>query len=361
MAYPATINALTVKSDGPTQIIYAAYPNAIRTALLDLVTVLGNAPQGNKASLEERLDVRIDDDGKLKHPSQFVTVGKTNADYTTIQAAIDAISDAAEDKRYTALVNPGKYDEAVTLKDYVDLVGVSPYSTIIACTTHHAITIPANAHCSIKSIQATASLSMRNAIDMGGTSLLVQGCILDGVGQSIEIDAGDAVIFHSQLSTGGFKHRGSAGTSRLFGCLISTPSRAALTVQTGTVYINNSTLLSDSTFAIVATGGTFEFACSTAISANYDCIELTDVSPKFSNSILKSGGATEVIGLVTTDSNPTLTNCKLVALPQGPSVITAAAENTNVKVALCAMNGAIGGNCNNLIGTPYNVIDPDID
>jgi len=54
-----------------------------------------------------------------------VVVAKSNNAYTTIQSAIDSIADAAADNRYTVLVMPGVYEETVTGKDYVDVIGVT--------------------------------------------------------------------------------------------------------------------------------------------------------------------------------------------------------------------------------------------
>ena len=62
---------------------------------------------------------------------QEVTVAKSGAEYTTIMAAINSISDAASDKIYTVLVSPGEYDEAITLKNYVNIVAVDPSATKI--------------------------------------------------------------------------------------------------------------------------------------------------------------------------------------------------------------------------------------
>lgn len=63
--------------------------------------------------------------------ARAVTVAKTGGQYTTIQGAIDSISDAAENKRYCVVVYPGKYIEQVTMKEYVDVVGVDRQSVQI--------------------------------------------------------------------------------------------------------------------------------------------------------------------------------------------------------------------------------------
>lgn len=64
--------------------------------------------------------------------AQIVTVAKSGGEFTTIQSAIDSITDSSSTKPYTVLVYPGKYTEtAIIEKDYVDLVGVSRGSVII--------------------------------------------------------------------------------------------------------------------------------------------------------------------------------------------------------------------------------------
>ena len=53
----------------------------------------------------------------------IVTVAKSGGDYTTIQAAIDSITDASTSNRYLVYVAPGIYSERVTMTAYVDLAG----------------------------------------------------------------------------------------------------------------------------------------------------------------------------------------------------------------------------------------------
>ncbi len=71
------------------------------------------------------------EDGSSSDYQQTVTVAKAGGDYTTIQAAITAIIDAAETKRYLVLVYPGKYTEQVTMKDWVDVRGIDRQSVQI--------------------------------------------------------------------------------------------------------------------------------------------------------------------------------------------------------------------------------------
>ena len=68
-----------------------------------------------------------------------------NGQHTTIQAAIDSITDASPTNRYAIKVMPGTYTENIVLKDYVSLVG-EPLrrTTKIYGTSGTLVTMPAN-------------------------------------------------------------------------------------------------------------------------------------------------------------------------------------------------------------------------
>src|SRR3712207_8926658 len=50
-----------------------------------------------------------------------VVVAKSGGDFTTVQPAIDSITDASQAKRYLVYVAPGTYTGRVTMKSFVDL------------------------------------------------------------------------------------------------------------------------------------------------------------------------------------------------------------------------------------------------
>ncbi len=75
-------------------------------------------------------------------PAQVVTVAKSGADYTTIQGAIDSITDNATGKRYVVLIYPGTYTENVTMEEYVSLVGLDHESTRITSASGTTLTAP---------------------------------------------------------------------------------------------------------------------------------------------------------------------------------------------------------------------------
>ena len=63
-----------------------------------------------------------------------VIVAKSGGDYTSVQAAIDSITDAAADNPYLVWVAPGVYEEQVTMKPYVHLQGAGQEATVITST-----------------------------------------------------------------------------------------------------------------------------------------------------------------------------------------------------------------------------------
>jgi hypothetical protein len=60
-----------------------------------------------------------------------IVVSESGGDFTSIQAAVDSITDASWDNRYLVWIGPGQYDEQVTLKPFVDLQGAGSTATDI--------------------------------------------------------------------------------------------------------------------------------------------------------------------------------------------------------------------------------------
>lgn len=56
--------------------------------------------------------------------NQVVTVGASGCQYTTIQAAINSILDATMVKQYIVQCSPGIYAENITMKPFVNLIGL---------------------------------------------------------------------------------------------------------------------------------------------------------------------------------------------------------------------------------------------
>ena len=73
---------------------------------------------------------------------QALTVGARGGDYTVIQDAINAITDATANKRYVILIYPGTYTENIVLTPYIDLKAISTRSaTVITSATGTTLTL----------------------------------------------------------------------------------------------------------------------------------------------------------------------------------------------------------------------------
>ena len=66
--------------------------------------------------------------GKYQH---IVRVAPSGAPFTSIQAAIDSITDESASNRYLVTVAPGTYAESVTMTDWISLRGSGQRGTII--------------------------------------------------------------------------------------------------------------------------------------------------------------------------------------------------------------------------------------
>ena len=60
-----------------------------------------------------------------------IYVAKSGGDYTSIQAAIDSITDASSTNRYLILIAPGIYQESIVMKPYVYLKGMKKETAVI--------------------------------------------------------------------------------------------------------------------------------------------------------------------------------------------------------------------------------------
>ena len=68
---------------------------------------------------------------KTAPQKNVVTVAEAGGQFTSIQAALDSITDASDTNRYVVRVAPGTYTERVTMKQYVDVEGSGENNTKI--------------------------------------------------------------------------------------------------------------------------------------------------------------------------------------------------------------------------------------
>jgi hypothetical protein len=86
-----------------------------------------------------QLDATITDENTI---IVKLTGATGNGQFSSIKAAVDSITDAADDNRYTIQVGPGDfYEDTITMKPYVNVVGNDRSTRVIAATTSQNIFI----------------------------------------------------------------------------------------------------------------------------------------------------------------------------------------------------------------------------
>ena len=195
-------------------------------------------PSGTPTS--KKLAVSVLDARYQNKYQQVVVVAKSGGDFTTIQGAIDSITDATTNKRYAVLVYPGNYAEAVTMEDYVDIIGTGRTNSRITGTTGTVLTYPAN--------KGTV-IDMGIYVDygtLGATSTAIASAGADSVMIRCDIGVtkagGDYIMNAMNISAGAFRMSDCYFTYSITGATTATQLTQSAVVQTGvltTVILNN--------------------------------------------------------------------------------------------------------------------------
>jgi hypothetical protein len=101
-----------------------------------------------------------------------VSVAKSGGDYSSVQAAIDSITDASAGTPYLVWVAPGVYEEQVTIKPYVHLMGAGQETTVISSTVGGESFPPTQA-----TLVLTRNTSLRD-LTVSNSSTLTEGIAL---------------------------------------------------------------------------------------------------------------------------------------------------------------------------------------
>lgn len=365
--YPGSLDSFSTKVDKVDRYM-AAHMNDVQAAIVAAETELGTNPAGSAADLKTRLAVRIADDGKIKQPQQLVTVGKTNADYTTIQAAIDAISDAADNKRYTVLLFPGIYAEQVTLKDHVDLVGISPYTCRIEYNAYGAVQLlTGTSHIHNLGIYGLIG-EEAHAVYIGGGHLYVDNCILTSNGCSangVSNEAGNATIRNTligfAIEGGTMIFQASAGFTHVYNTAFvgDRHGTVGMRVSDGTLLALSCTLYAST--GLYADGGSAEIYNSNLQATGAYAIYLAySTTVKLQNCTLTAAGDNPAIYYYNNSPVLHVYHCKLLKSGSATEVISIRTGAVTGYFAACCMNAPIGAGITNGIATPYNVIDSDV-
>lgn len=137
------------------------------------------------------------------HYAQVVIVAKSGGDFTTIQGAIDSILDATTSKRYLVKVQSGVYEERITCKDYVDVIGAGRTNTIILATSGTALAFPST-KCTISEIGINVDYGT-----LGENSTAITSACADAVLKDCDItvtkSGGDFVMHGMEITAGSFR------------------------------------------------------------------------------------------------------------------------------------------------------------
>lgn len=133
---------------------------------------------------------------KLSH---VVTVAQSGGDYTQINRAVDAITDASASNRYTVYVAPGIYGDTVNLKPGIDLVGASKHGTLISGD----INCDVSATLAHVTVQSLSGACVAQDINIGGDSSLAAGSRIDGAdvfGATVSVAGDGDILYFSRLN-----------------------------------------------------------------------------------------------------------------------------------------------------------------
>lgn len=134
---------------------------------------------------------------------QVVTVAKQGGDFTTIQDAIDSITDATTLKRYCIRVMSGVYTEAVTCKNYVDIIGSGRTNSIISGINGTVLTFP-SVKCTISEIGIVVDYGILDADSTAITSACTDAVLKD-CDITVTKSGGDYLMNGMMITAGSFR------------------------------------------------------------------------------------------------------------------------------------------------------------
>ena len=124
-------------------------------------------------------------------PQQNIVVAKSGGNYSSIQNAINSITDEATDKRYNILINPGEYEEQVIVPSYISLIGVDRDSVVITNTANPVVKIENDCILSNLTINQTHTTTNKRGLQVGeggsGANVLLDNIYVEAtVGIAVE-------------------------------------------------------------------------------------------------------------------------------------------------------------------------------
>jgi hypothetical protein len=211
----------------------------------------------------DKLDDKDSTDFQGKY-AQTVVVAKSGGDFTSVQAALNSITDASDSKHYLVWVGPGTYNGRVQMKPFVDIEGAGELATKITASGGGSF----SAGSSVVSGASDAELRHLTVENTGGGSTYAMG-IFNG-------SASPRLSNVTATGEGADSNRGvvNAGSSPTMTDVTATASGGA------------------SAFGVDNSGGSF---------------------PKMTDVTAKGSGAPYNVGIVNAGSSPTMTDVTATA------------------------------------------------
>ncbi|MBC8551482.1 MAG: hypothetical protein H8D23_17695 [Candidatus Brocadiales bacterium] len=268
-------------------------------------------------------------------PAQTVIVAKTNGDYSTIQGAIDSISDAASDKIYVVSVYPGTYTETVTLKSYVNIIAFDTESTnIIGEVKDNSVACI----CALK-INIT-NVSPALVLFGGGSTINYEGELTSTGSYGIQSGPSNTIIVkNSTITTEASSRAISVGLQNIILRIENSTINGEINIGANCsnidVMIKNSILLSsyNACFNSSALSGTIKLDGVTA-----------------NNTYNDASGDSLTLTRPSTQANILLNNVKATCLHASAEAIGAGSTNTvNISATNCWIDRALGEYVTNTI------------
>lgn len=109
----------------------------VKSAIDELKAIIDNLAATLGANFKNVLYVAKN--GSDTPPAPGVQLGTIDNPFLTIQAAISSINNESQNNHYTIVVKPGVYQETLSLRPYINIVGLSKNNTIISNNGIHTI------------------------------------------------------------------------------------------------------------------------------------------------------------------------------------------------------------------------------
>ncbi len=219
-------------------------------------------------SIAEDGTVTCETDDTGPDPQQVVWVATSGGDFTSVQTALDSITDASADKPYLIRIAPGIYTEQVTLKEHVALEGAGEGKTILRWT------------------------GSNTSPDDSGESVTVRGA------NNTELR-----LLTIESVAGGHQYAVALQNSNTSPTLIHVTVTASGGAFNNIGVYNNASSLTMDNVTVTASGGAFSYGVYNVSST----ARMTNVTAT------ASGGNQENFGVINVSSSPTMDNVTATA------------------------------------------------